>query len=151
MKSLIREYNLDDIDGLKKCVWGLKEFESQFDNDYLVSEESVKDLLVEIQKGNIFVAEVNKKIAGFISVNIENKNDELIVGKIDTLYISDFSVLSECRGKGIGHKLIEEVERLAKQKNIKYMKLRVFSKNRAIELYKEMGFVEYETTMLKAI
>ena len=52
MDVLIREYHQDDLEGLQKCILALKKFESQFDDDYLVSEESVKDLLFEIQKEN---------------------------------------------------------------------------------------------------
>ena len=151
MKTLIREYKPDDFESLRKCVIDLKKFESQFDSDYLISNESVNNLLNEIRKEKIFVAEIENKVVGFISLRIENKNDELIVNRIDSLYVSDFSVLLDFRGKGIGHKLMSKAEDFARDMKIKYIKLIVFSKNKAVEIYKEMGFVEYETTMLKMV
>ena len=152
MNIIIREYKMSDEGGVKRCIGELKKFESQFDPDYFTSEDSIEKLFSDIKNGKIFVAESENGIVAFISVVIENKNDELIVSKVDTVYISDFVVLPECRGMGIGHKLVKEVENFARTRNIKYLKLRVFSESeKTVGFYHELGFFDYETTMLKEL
>lgn len=148
----IRKYNQDDKLGVKNCIVELKEYESSFDPDYLTDEESINNLLEDIEKGEILVAESNNEILGFVSFNITNKNEDLIVKNIPTLYISDLVVLSQYRGNGIGAELLKSAEEFAKERGIKYIKLIVFSENSAaIKLYEKAGFGDYEATLLKKI
>lgn len=157
MESNIHTYSSKDEIGIKECIAELKEYESQFDPDYFTNEESVNRLFKSILKekengGEIFVAESNNKIVGFVSLGIDDKNDELIVNKIPTAYISDIIVLEGYRGKGIGKALLKKAENFTKEKGLKYIKLIVFAENnKAIELYKSFGFEDYETTMIKEL
>lgn len=157
MNFNIRTYTPKDETAVKKCITELKKYESQFDPDYSTSEESVNRLFISILKekengGEIFVAESNDKVIAFASLGIDDKNDELIVNKIPTAYISDIIVLEEYRGKGIGKALLKKAEDFAKEKGLKYIKLIVFSENnKASGLYKSFGFEDYETTMIKEI
>jgi GNAT superfamily N-acetyltransferase len=71
------------------------------------------------------------------------------------LYISSFKKLShQClfsiivgndyRNKGVGSALIDELEKLAKEKfQIEFLHLEVYDGNPAYRLYKRKGFVEY--------
>jgi ribosomal protein S18 acetylase RimI-like enzyme len=88
----------------------------------------------------------------FISCSYENKNDPLICKTVTCLYISDLVVRKQHRGKGIGKQLMKQAEKLARAKKINYIKLIVYSKNtKAVEFYKEVGFTDYEQTMLKKL
>ena len=137
---------------IKTCIAELKQYEFQFDADCLTDQESIENLLIDIKNGEILVAEENNKIVGFVSFNIVNKNEELIMNDIPAIYISDIVVLAQYRHMGIGTKLIQEVESFAKEKGIKYLKLIAFSKNKdAIKVYEQSGFEDYEITMLKKI
>lgn len=158
MKVKIREYQPSDKTGVKKCINELKNYESLFDEDYLTGRKAVEALFKNLLRsrktkdGQIFVAEVNDKVVGFISLEIENKNDELIVGKVNSVYISDLVVLSKYRRRGIGKKLLQKADEYAKKKNISFIKLIVFSDNKeAKRFYKKAGFRNYESTLLKKI
>ena len=74
---------------------------------------------------------------------------------IANLYIQPFKKLShQClfaiivdenfRGKGVGTKLLEALEKLAKERfGIQILHLEVYEENPALNLYKRLGFVEF--------
>jgi ribosomal protein S18 acetylase RimI-like enzyme len=149
---LIRPYEPKDATQLKACINELKRFESQFDSDYLVGTEATERLFEHLISKTIFVAETEGQVVGLISLEFQLKNDELIVRKVDTVYISDMVVLPDYRGQGIGELLIKKAEEYAKDQGIKYLKLIVFSKNQlARNLYFKMNFADYESAMLKKL
>jgi ribosomal protein S18 acetylase RimI-like enzyme len=159
MKTIIRHYKRTDEESLKKCIRALKEFESQFDPDYLTTEDSVQELfigLMEVVKKNqgaVFVAEVEEKgIMGFISLEISVKNAPEIVKKVNVLYVSDLVVLPEFRSLGIGEALLMRAEQYAKELGISYLKLIVFADSERVRsFYQRTGFKNYEITMLKEV
>lgn len=157
MKIKIRKYLPTDKLDLKKCIIELKRYEGQFDADYLTDKRSVDKLFNEIingknQGGEIFVAEVEDKVVGFIALEIQTKNDELIVKKIKAVYVADVAVLAEYRNLGIGSQLLKTAQEFAKNNKIKYLKLIVYADNqKARQLYENMGFRDYEVTMLKEV
>ena len=82
----------------------------------------------------ICVAEVDGKIAGFLS--IETHREER-----DYLYYDDFSVSKDYRGMGIGKKLMEKAEEYAKSIGIPAIVLHVEQSNAgARRLYESSGF-----------
>jgi ribosomal protein S18 acetylase RimI-like enzyme len=157
MEFCIRTFVSSDELGVKKCIFELKKYESQFDAGYFTDGNSVDKLFEDIQEGKnnggeIFVAEIDGQIVGFISLSIENKNDVLIVKKEDVIYISDTSVLPEYRNRGIGRGLLAKAYEFAKGKNVRFVKLIVFAGNTTAKLlYEKDGFKDYEVTMLKEI
>ncbi len=157
MEIEIRRSNNLDEGPIKKCILELKKYEGQFDPDYYTDEESVQKLFEDIngskeKGGEIFVAEAEGRVVGFMSLSITNKNDLLIVKKVDAVYISDISVLPSHRRMGIGGKLLDRASEFAKKKGIKYLKLAIFSENvNAKNLYLDKGFKDYETIMLKEL
>lgn len=72
-----------------------------------------------------------------------------------TLYLHPFRKLSgqsllailvdeNCRGKGVGRRLLVELEELAKTRfGIELLHLEVYEGNPAIHLYQKLGFVQY--------
>ncbi len=155
MEIKVRKYSKSsDEQGVKECIKELKKFEGQFDPDYYVDNDSVDLLLKDLEQDieNIIVAEGEGNIVGFISFNEDVKNDHLIVKEIPVLYISDLVVRKDYRSHGIGKLLMQEVERIAKEKGIQYLKLTVFSKNSlADNFYKKYGFDDYEKIMIKEL
>ncbi len=90
------------------------------------------------------------------------KFDAVLTATIDSapcgianLYIQPYEKLShhalfaiivdeKVRGKGVGTKLIEELLKLAKENfKLEFVHLEVYAGNRAINLYRKFGFVEY--------
>jgi ribosomal-protein-alanine N-acetyltransferase len=82
-----------------------------------------------------FVAKVNEVIAGFIIAQVEvEENTEF--GHIITI-----NVVPNLRRKGIGKRLLLEIETLLKQKGIEESRLEVREDNHnAIKLYQTMGY-----------
>jgi ribosomal protein S18 acetylase RimI-like enzyme len=151
MHLIIKEAKNTDRPQILELIGYLKQFESQFDEHYKINKQSIIDLYDDIKsKGIIFISEIDNKVVGFISIELNNKNDELIEEIIPVAYISDMVVSPEHRNQGVGKKLLETAETWAKNKNIRYLKLIVFSNNNnAKKIYSDFGFNEYETTMLK--
>ena len=83
--------------------------------------------------------------SGEFNFHIEENNR--IVGGIvadglgDTLEVEFLYVDEECRGKGIGRRLLEHVEKLARQAGMKRILLNTYS-FQAPEFYKKMGYME---------
>lgn len=156
MEFVIRPYVKSDEEYVKKLIMELKHFESRFDNDYMTDEKSVEKLFLNITNeknkgGEIFIAEHEGMVIGFVSLSISSKNDELILKKVNAVYISDILISEGYRNKGVGTALIKKAEDFARKNNIRFLKLVVFSENKAKKLYDKLGFVDYETTMLKEL
>lgn len=56
--------------------------------------------------------------------------------------VHDLIVLPECRGQGVGEKLLEGVEKYARERGFAKMTLEVFEGNPAKRLYMRFGFEE---------
>ncbi len=70
---------------------------------------------------------------GFVSYELNYKNEPKT--KIHKLYL-----LPECKGKGMGRKLIDKVASLAQAANNNYLSLNMNRDNKALGFYKQMGF-----------
>ncbi|WP_174615474.1 GNAT family N-acetyltransferase [Virgibacillus ihumii] len=117
------------------------------ESEYMLWEAGERNVQIEQQlkmiegieqkdNSTILVAEKdNKDLVGFLmSVGgnaKRNKHSSYIV----------MGILKEYRGKGIGTKLFEELERWALNHNIHRLELTVVTRNEAaLSLYKKMGF-----------
>ncbi|WP_333473049.1 GNAT family N-acetyltransferase [Crassaminicella thermophila] len=83
----------------------------------------------------ILVAEENGEIVGFLSA------ERGFANRIKHSAYIVIGILNDYRGKGIGTKLFEELEKWANEKNITRLELTVMLHNeRGIRLYEKMGF-----------
>ncbi|MBQ8923619.1 MAG: GNAT family N-acetyltransferase [Lachnospiraceae bacterium] len=99
-----------------------KGFEYGYLDSFYISDDDV-----------IFVAEDNGKVIGFISVNNHSE--------YDYIYLDDYCVREEYRGKGIGSKLMAMAFEFAKDKQINQILTHVENANKeSIEFYKNRGF-----------
>lgn len=98
----------------------------------------------------VFVAEVDGKFAGFQRADIQEIAPFFKHNKI--LYLDDAYILPEFRRMGIATKLIEEAEKLAKEKGIHRLQARVYSFNKPVqELLKKMGYTMPHSTWDKVL
>ncbi|MFD2212091.1 GNAT family N-acetyltransferase [Metabacillus endolithicus] len=119
------------------------------ENKYLISEigecnKTLEKQRIWIQKildnnrETLIIAEKDEKVIGFIAFESPNRKRLAHTGSFETMIYSDY------RGLGIGKMLISELLAWAENNPlIEKVSLGVLStNNRAISLYKSMGFVE---------
>ena len=101
-------------------------------NDPEVTRSIIKK---NLKDSFMYVAEEEDKLFGFLNGQRGSAN------RIKhTAYIV-IGILSSHRGKGIGKKLFEELEKWFEENDIKRLELTVMTHNeKAINLYKKMGF-----------
>ena len=114
----------------------------------IVEEEQKKriELMRKSYNSTIFIAEEDKQLIGYLIVmggNAErNKHSVYLV----------IGILAVYRGRGIGTKLFEQLEKWAKkEQNVHRLELTVLTQNQAgLQLYKKMGF-EIEGTKRQSL
>ncbi len=101
-------------------------------NDPEVTRSIIKK---NLEDSFMYVAEEEKKLVGFLTGERGSAN------RIKhTAYIV-IGILGGHRGKGIGKKLFEELEKWAGTNNLKRLELTVMTHNeKAVNLYKKIGF-----------
>jgi len=115
----------------------------------VISEKEFKD---EIDKKHIIVYENNDKIFGYVMFADMTINNHPIIKDQKILMIDDICVLSSERGKGIGRKLFNYIEKYAKDRDYTNIDLNVWSFNiNAFKFYKSMGMRETRIKMSKDI
>lgn len=106
------------------------------DVEEVISNERLKGLL---EGNNIYVAKIDKKIVGYIIIDIiEKKNSFMRYRKL--LQVDTLCVDENYRGKGIGTKLLEFAKNLGKENNCTDIYLTVNEENEnAIKVYENFG------------
>ena len=95
--------------------------------------------LLENSNAVSLVAKINNAIAGFV-IGLIHRHDEKITGRVYTL-----DVAVKYRRKGVGLKLLDEIERIFVERGAKICRLEARRDNvAAIELYRKHGYVEVE-------
>lgn len=105
-------------------------------NNPLEIEDSVKNVFIYPNRVLIMANDDNSPI-GLAQLDISSFKKHSHVAFFCMLINRDY------RGKGLGTKLLHELMRMAKDEfKIEVLFLDVFSENRAINLYKRVGFVQ---------
>ena len=142
MEIKIRKATSNDLNIIKEFQNQLVEYERPFDSTIpkqgLVEYYNLQ-LLIESEKVNFLVVEVNEKIIGCgfgeIRSDIEWSSNSLIG------YIGLFFIEKEFRNKGISGLIFKELIKWFKENNIKDIRLKVYSENeKAVNAYKKYGF-----------
>ena len=113
-----------------------KELNRSFPNGLESNEHSL--LCIDTKSGG------KSKLVGYLwhSIKVEDSST----------FIYDFFVFPEYRGEGVGTDAILELEKQLKAKGINQIKLRVaYHNERALKLYKEVGFIVTGYSMSKSI
>jgi len=125
----IRKATLKDKDQIIKLV---KKFYSRSSPKTVKAWEKTYKRIIKL----IFVAEINKKIVGFIACST----------KQNSIYIDDLYVLKKYRKKGVATSLMKFISSVKKRLKKKYIIGNVRRKDKpAIRFYKKIGFKIYET------
>ncbi|HUB92692.1 MAG TPA: GNAT family N-acetyltransferase [Candidatus Saccharimonadales bacterium] len=131
MPVTIRKGLEDDFPALMKLINELAEFEKA-PNPPKNSAEQMKR---EREYFNFFVAEADGRVIGAAVYFFAYYT---WVGK--SLYLDDFYVIPEYRGKGIGSRLLRKIFEAAKQADCKRVRFQVIDWNKdAISLYRRRG------------
>lgn len=95
------------------------------------------EMKADMEGSRIYVTEADGKVMAFASVEEHRETGEPF------LYLDDFSVAEEYRGRGIGTELLLTAERDAVLHGLSYMKLHVEAENAgARRLYQRHGYEE---------
>lgn len=150
---IIREAKIEDLKKIQELSQELIEFEKNMTkNEYLVSmnwalsNKGYENYKKNIERENdfLYVVCINENIIGYMTCWINNKKDW---DKYSTLEIGNIYVKEKYRGKGIGTELINTAKKICKEKDIKYMQLKVLSDNSsAINFYRKNGLFDYILT-----
>ena len=157
--TVVREYDPQrDAQAIHACFVELQEAEREFEPELPPGEE-VADAYLKLMfagcekwAGQVFVAEVEDEAVGFVCVYahmIINDPDEAPKG---FAYVSDISVLTPYRGRGLGRALLSRAEQYACERGASTLRLLVLSQNTvAKQLYIASGFRERFSQMTKKL
>ena len=152
----IKKVTIKDIDQLQKI--GRQTFQESFSESnteenlktYLDKGFSTEKMTVELHDKNsvfYFVTRDNNVI-GYLKLNFGASQTELKDHK--ALEIERIYVLNEFQGKKVGQILYDKAIEVARQKNVDYVWLGVWEKNkRAISFYQKNGFTPFDTHIFK--
>ena len=108
--------------------------------------------LLEDEASAVFVAEVEKSIAGYVIVEFQHESYLDILLPRDVAFIRDITVLRDHQGKGVGHLLFQQCVEWAKAKGAASLDLMVWNFNkRAIAFYERHGMETLTKTMSLAL
>ena len=143
MNILIEVPKMEDLKTVNKIAKQVQKLHVKWRPDLFLSVDEVitkKEFEEKIQNREIFVAKIDNKIVGYITVNIIEKNNSIIRYR-KQLSIEAIAVDENNRGKGIGTSLLEHAKNEAKKNNCTDMYLTVNEENKgAIKLYEKFGF-----------
>jgi len=141
----IRPITYQEIEELSKLAMKLLSEPNASDNNIIINEENRKywieivSNILSRDRNSIVVAELDSRIVGYAVFN-RNASEPFKV-KEKWAYISDLYVEKEYRKREIGTKILEYIENLSREKNVKKIRLIVWKNNEiAIKFYEKNGF-----------
>jgi len=144
---IIRNYQDSDAAALRQCVIVLQDSERAIDPLLLAGEAMTDRYCARIHArcrdaaGQIFVAEEDSVVVGFVTVLARESFTELDDPPGHYALITDLVVLEPYRGRGIGRQLLQRAENYAKQTGATELRIGVLVNNRpARRLYLGIGF-----------
>ena len=130
----IRKATKKDLKGIGKLI--IEEFNKPPYHDGWTAKSAQKTLNNYFNIGYGLIAVENKEIVGAVII----RDDPYAKGLY--IVIEELIVKSNVQGKGIGKKLIKEVEKIAKKKKAHSIYLYTHRKSGAFNFYKKLGYKE---------
>ncbi len=159
MNFVINKAIIDDIEKIVDLWKDVINWHATFDETFELNNKGKKQYIDYIKSAIIAENQIvykastidDNNIVGFLFAYISSR--ELFFKKRVTVHISDIAVHPAYRRKGIGKKLMEELEnKFAKEVNASDITLYVHSKNtNAINFYIKEGFNEQMKLMRKKL
>jgi ribosomal protein S18 acetylase RimI-like enzyme len=155
---IVRAYQPSDNPALRALLTEQQAYEHSIDpytrepDDILIETYFADGMrwLVE-ENGAIFVAEVDNKVVGFVSVIIE-ANDDMLTSFVEYAHITNIIVNADYRGLGAGQRLLSAAEQYARDKGCKHLMIDVLAENMsALKAYQRFGFRDRELLMHKLL
>ena len=157
MEHLIREYQPgQDTLSLRECIVELQEFERRIESALPVGTAMADAYLAYLLErcgeydGKVFVAEIERKVIGFVCVWARVPPTEPDESPTEYAYISDLVVLAPFRQRGFGRALLERAEGYAREQKATLLRIGVLAQNvLARRLYLNFGFSERRIELSK--
>lgn len=153
---MIRSYEPADQEQVERCIIALQDFERSLEPDRVEGATIARRYLLELldtcqkQSGQLFVAEIEGQIAGFVCAWLEPEPEGYLTSLANYAYISDLVVLPTYRRQGLGSALLAQAEAFAKEQGAPALRINVLARNvGAWALYSKAGFRDYEIRLLK--
>src|SRR5579885_177693 len=144
---MIRAYQPADQERVERCIRELPDFERSLEDDRVEGAGITRRYLLELldtcqkQSGQLFVAEIDGRIAGFVCVWLEREPESYLTSLALYAYISDLVVLPAYRRQGLGSALLAQAETFAAQQGVRALRITVLARNEgAKEVYHRAGF-----------
>jgi GNAT superfamily N-acetyltransferase len=155
----IREYReTDDFAAVRACLVELQEFERNLDARVPAGDAIADAYLDGLFRrcarfaGQLFVAEADGAIVGFVSVLGSCRSDAPDDDPEPFAYVDDLVVMPLYRGRGYGRALLSQAERYATALGRRTLRLRVKGGNHsARDFYARAGYAEYEVVLEKQV
>ena len=94
----------------------------------------------------VAVESTSRNVVGFLQLCFEGMPSELHTTKRGEAYVESVAVDVRARGRGVGTKLLEKSEAIARERGCTYMSLGVVRGNPAVKLYERRGYSEVKGT-----
>jgi ribosomal protein S18 acetylase RimI-like enzyme len=153
---MIRAYKPAYKEQVERCIIELQDFERELEPDRVEGATIARRYLLELldtcqkQPGQLFVAEVEGRVAGFVCVWLEGEPESYLTSLANYAYISDLVVLPAYRRQGLGSALLARAEAFAKERGAPALRINVLARNAgAWAVYHQAGFRDYEIRLLK--
>ena len=136
MNAIIRPASIEDIDAMTQLLRELFEIEEDFNFDQVKQAQGLA-LIVNSPNSRVFVAESDGLIIGMCTVQLLISTAEGgYVGLVEDMVVSHPYI-----GKGIGRKLLTELETWSKAKGLTRLQLLADVNNQpALVFYRKMGW-----------
>ena len=154
---MIREYQPEqDTPSLRDCIVELQEFERTIEPALPAGTVMADAYLAYIldrcreYRGKVFVAEVDRRVVGFVCVWARVPPTEPDEPPTEYAYISDLVILAPFRQRGLGRALLGRAEGYAREQQARVIRIGVLAQNViAKQLYLDMGFTERRIELSK--
>lgn len=146
----IRKAQLDDYENVEAIMKQVQQLHITWRPDIYQEVDVVLPFEEFVQLVNqevFFVAEMDSHIVGILSYVCRHIESDKQVTR-DVLFIDCLAVKEEYRGKGIGHRMLDYMKSIVKEKNFDGLELQVNAKNiSAKRMYEKYGFREKSINM----
>jgi len=147
---LIRKANLNDLSYIQELNnelfnLELENYDPTLVKDWAISNDGKIYFEDLINNHFVIVALLDNEIVGYLAGTINDKGsyENIQYGEINNMFIKD-----NCRGYGVGRKLVNEFKTYCKNNNINDLIVTASAKNNnAINFYKKNGFENFNITL----
>ncbi len=147
---IIRKAQINDLEYIQELNNELFKLEKENYDSTLVSNwpltEEGKNYFEDLITNHyVVVAILNNEIVGYLAGTINEKGayENIQYGEINNMFIKN-----NCRGYGIGKKLVNEFKTYCKENGIDNLTVTASAKNsNAISFYKKNGFEDFNLTL----